>query len=69
MAETPESRAVKTETMNIWLDADIIHWFKSRAKGGKGYQTAINAALRKIVDEARRARSLLYSMKWRLIFS
>jgi uncharacterized protein (DUF4415 family) len=43
---------IKTETIKIWLDADIIHWFKSRAEGGTGYQTAINAALRKVVEEA-----------------
>jgi uncharacterized protein (DUF4415 family) len=45
-------RPVK-EQLTLRLDADIVHWFKSRAEGGKGYQTAINAALRKVVDEAR----------------
>jgi uncharacterized protein (DUF4415 family) len=45
-------RPVK-EQLTLRLDADIIHWFKSRAEGGKGYQTAINAALRKVVDEGR----------------
>jgi uncharacterized protein (DUF4415 family) len=44
-------RPVK-EQLTLRLDADIIHWFKSRAEGGKGYQTAINAALRKVVEEA-----------------
>jgi uncharacterized protein (DUF4415 family) len=42
-------RPVK-EQLTLRLDADIIHWFKSRAKDGKGYQTAINAALRKVVE-------------------
>jgi uncharacterized protein (DUF4415 family) len=44
-------RPVK-EQLTLRLDADIIHWFKSRAVDGKGYQTAINAALRKVVEEA-----------------
>jgi uncharacterized protein (DUF4415 family) len=52
MAAKPETTPVKTETIKIWLDADIIHWFKSRTKDGRGYQTAINAALRKVVEEA-----------------
>jgi uncharacterized protein (DUF4415 family) len=49
-------RPVK-EQLTLRLDADIIHWFKSRAKGGKGYQTAINAALRKVVEEALRGQN------------
>lgn len=44
-------RPVK-EQLTLRLDSDIIHWFKSHAEGGKGYQTAINAALRKVVEEA-----------------
>ncbi len=46
-------RPVK-EQLTLRLDADIIHWFKSQAEGGKGYQTAINAALRKVVEEEMR---------------
>ena len=51
-------------TVWIWLDSDIIAWFKpvlsiveGAKQGGKpGYQTAINAALRKVVeDEMKRA--------------
>ena len=28
------------------LDADLVHWFKAHARGGRGYQTDINRALR-----------------------
>ncbi|MBI2979072.1 MAG: BrnA antitoxin family protein, partial [Rhodospirillales bacterium] len=31
------------------LDADVVAWFKRRAKGGRGYQTDINHALRDYV--------------------
>ena len=43
-------RPVKQQ-ITLRLDADIIAWFKARAPGGRGYQTAINAALR---DHVRR---------------
>ena len=42
------ARALK-EQLTIRLDADILDWFKSRAKDGKGYQTDINKALRAYV--------------------
>lgn len=45
-------RPVKQQ-LTLRLDADVVHWFKSRAKGG-GYQTRINEALRRHVEEATR---------------
>ena len=47
-------RPVKQQ-ITLRLDADIIAWFKSRAPGGRGYQTDISGALREHVE--RRARS------------
>ncbi len=38
-------------SITIRLDADLVEWFKSRAgKGGRGYQTRINDALRRYVE-------------------
>jgi uncharacterized protein (DUF4415 family) len=45
-------RPVKQQ-LTLRLDADVIHWFKSHAKGG-GYQTRINQALRRYVEEESR---------------
>jgi uncharacterized protein (DUF4415 family) len=46
-------RPVKQQ-VTLRLDADVLHWFKT--KGGRGYQTRINAALRRVIeDEARKA--------------
>ena len=42
-------RPVKQQ-LTLRLDADVVHWFKARAKGG-GYQTRINEALRRHVAE------------------
>jgi uncharacterized protein (DUF4415 family) len=36
------------------LDADILDWFK---RGGDGYQTRINAALREFMEQHRDRRS------------
>lgn len=47
-------RPVKQQ-LTLRLDSDLIHWFKSRQGGKRGYQTAINAALRKVVEEERKA--------------
>lgn len=48
-------RPVKQQ-VTLRLDADLIAWFKARQGGARGYQTAINAALRKVVeDEVRKA--------------
>ena len=43
-----------TNTVRLWLDSDIIHWFKTQADGQRGYQTSINAALRRVVEEEMR---------------
>ena len=37
--------------VTLRLDADVLAWFK---KQGRGYQTRINRALRKVVDDAGR---------------
>ena len=41
-------RPVKQQ-ITLRLDADIIAWFKARARDGRGYQTDINGALREHV--------------------
>lgn len=41
-------RPVKKQ-ITLRLDADIIAWFKARARNGRGYQTDINRALREHV--------------------
>ena len=46
-------RLMKQQT-TLRLDADILDWFKRRAKNGKGYQTDINAALRAYISEQER---------------
>ena len=38
-------RPVKQQ-ITLRLDADIVAWFKAHARGGRGYQTDINGALR-----------------------
>lgn len=43
-------RPVKQQ-ITLRLDADVVTWFKSRAPGGRGYQTEINRALREYVRE------------------
>jgi uncharacterized protein (DUF4415 family) len=40
----------ETKRIKIWLDADLIDWVKARKGRARRYQTAINAALRKVVD-------------------
>jgi len=42
----------KKEAVTIRLDADLLDWFR-RQSGGRGYQTAINAALRLHVTARR----------------
>jgi uncharacterized protein (DUF4415 family) len=37
--------------VTLRLDADILAWFQ---RGGRGYQTRINAALRKVMSEERK---------------
>lgn len=47
-------RPVKQQ-VTLRLDADLVAWFKAQQGGARGYQTAINAALRRFVtDEARK---------------
>ena len=38
-------RPIKQQ-ITLRLDADVIEWFKGATPGGRGYQTAINRALR-----------------------
>ena len=47
-------RPVKQQ-ITLRLDADIIAWFKARARGGRGYQTDINGALREHVQRTARS--------------
>jgi uncharacterized protein (DUF4415 family) len=42
-------RPIKKQ-VTLRLDADLIEWFKANQGGARGYQTAINAALRKAVE-------------------
>ena len=51
-------RPVKQQ-VTLRLDADLVHWFKAKNGGARGYQTQINAALRRFVeDEVKRAGTL-----------
>ena len=43
-------RPVKQQ-LTLRLDADVVHWFKTR---GTGYQTRINQALRRFMEEEGR---------------
>jgi uncharacterized protein (DUF4415 family) len=43
-----------TKLVKLWLDADVLEYFKAKQGGKRGYQTAINAALRKVVEEQMR---------------
>lgn len=47
-------RPVKQQ-ITLRLDADIIAWFKAHARGGRGYQTDINGALREHLHRADRS--------------
>ena len=42
-------RPVKKQ-LTLRVDADVVTWFKEHARGGRGYQTDINRALREHVD-------------------
>lgn len=46
-------RPIKKQ-LTLRLDADLIDWFKTRAANGEGYQTEINKALRKFVEQRGR---------------
>ena len=41
------------QQLTLRLDSDLVQWFKSHAPQG-GYQTRINQALRRYVEEERR---------------
>ena len=43
-------RPVKQQ-ITLRLDTDILHWFRAHAENGRGYQTDINRALRKHIDQ------------------
>jgi uncharacterized protein (DUF4415 family) len=43
-------RPVK-EAVTVRLDADVVHWFK---RDGKGYQTRLNAILRREMERSGR---------------
>ncbi|MYK59389.1 MAG: BrnA antitoxin family protein, partial [Rhodospirillaceae bacterium] len=47
-------RPVKQQ-ITLRLDADVVAWFKRQAPGGRGYQTAINRALRRHVERSETA--------------
>jgi uncharacterized protein (DUF4415 family) len=50
-------RPVKQQ-LTLRLDADVVHWFKTHAEGERGYQTKINAALRRFVEnEVKREKA------------
>ena len=39
------------QQLTLRLDADLVAWFKRHARGGRGYQTDINRALRQYVQQ------------------
>jgi len=39
------------EAVTVRLDADVVHWFK---RDGKGYQTRLNAILRREMERSGR---------------
>ena len=43
-------RPVKQQ-ITLRLDTEVVTWFKTHAPGGRGYQTAINRALREHVQQ------------------
>ena len=45
--ETPGTSGQAKTEVSMWLDHDVVKWFKSR---GRGYQTRINAVLRAYVE-------------------
>lgn len=46
------------QKVTLSLDADIVDWFKNRAKNGHGYQADINLALRKHVYQTDKKRPI-----------
>ena len=39
------------EQVTLRLDADVLDWFKAQSSDGKGYQTKINATLRRAFEQ------------------
>jgi uncharacterized protein (DUF4415 family) len=48
-------RPVKKQ-LTLRIDADVIAWFKERARKGNGYQTQMNRALRSHIRRQERTR-------------
>jgi uncharacterized protein (DUF4415 family) len=44
----PFYRPVKKQ-LTVRLDSDVIAWLRKQGKGGKGYQTRLNAVLRAVM--------------------
>lgn len=41
--------------ITMWIDSDTLNWFRTRAeREGRGYQTAMNDALKAFTDEDHR---------------
>jgi uncharacterized protein (DUF4415 family) len=41
--------------ITMWIDSDTLNWFRARAeREGRGYQTAMNDALKAFTDEDHR---------------
>jgi uncharacterized protein (DUF4415 family) len=41
--------------ITMWIDSDILNWFRARAqREGRGYQTAMNDALKAFTNEDHR---------------
>ncbi|MER9417295.1 BrnA antitoxin family protein [Mesorhizobium sp. M0306] len=49
----PYFKPIKQQ-LTLRLDSDLVAWFKRRAPGGRGYQSAINRALREYVAKHER---------------
>lgn len=47
----------RKESVSLRLDADVLDWFRRSAPDGRGYQTAINTALREHVAARSRRES------------
>lgn len=45
--------AQSKERVTMWLDADVVQWFR---KQGRGYQTRMNAVLRAYCEAAQKRR-------------
>ncbi|MER8865573.1 BrnA antitoxin family protein [Mesorhizobium sp. M0751] len=49
----PYFKPIKQQ-LTLRLDSDLVAWFKRRAPGGRGYQSAINRALREYMAKQER---------------